>query len=164
MYYKMAICLLLAVFFYTACSSPEQKQVQATWEAEQYPWAVYPISAESKAALCQALALQAEDDLCREDTEIMFADVVQKIKELFPVGETTYDEVEIKLASFPYSVEESRQPDGTLVGLWYVYRLTEYKGACIYFQIDLNDGKTIDRIGSSSLGSGPIPTTCGPPE
>jgi hypothetical protein len=144
--------------------SAEQRQARATWEAEQYPWAVYPISEESKAALCQTLGLLAEDDFCQEGTEVRHEDVFAKVKEVFPINQTTYDEVEARLGDFPHLVEESRQPDGTLVGLWHIYRLTEYRGACIYFQIDLKDNRTIEKIGATSLGSGPSPTTCGPSE
>lgn len=156
------ILVLIPVGCRQTGTSAEQKRLQATRQAQQYPWVYYPISEESKVALCQALQLPDNDSLCREGIPVMHQGVVEKVREVFPVGKTSYDEVEAKLGDFPHSVEESRQPDGTLVGLWNVYRLTEYKGACIYFQISLDDNETIEKISSTSLGSGPSPTTCGP--
>jgi hypothetical protein len=143
-------------------TSTEEKQLQATRQVQQYPWVYYPIGEESKVALCQALQLPDNDNLCREGIPVMHQDIVEKVKEVFPINETTYDEVEARLGDFPHSLEETRQPSGTLVGLRQVYRLTEYKGACIYFQISLDASKTLERIYASSLGSGPSPTTCGP--
>lgn len=161
----LKLTVLVFVLIGIGCGqTAEQRQAQATWEAEQYPWAFYPISEESKAALCQALELSTEDEFCQEGTEVRHQDVFAKVKEVFPVNRTTYDEVEAKLGRFPHVAEESRQPDGTLVGLWHAYRLTEYQGACIYFQISLKDSRTIEKIGATSLGSGPGPTTCGPSE
>lgn len=145
-------------------ASPEQIEARATWEAEQYPWAFYPISEESKAALCQALELPSDDAICQEGIEVRHQDVFDKINEIFPVNETFYEEVEAQLGDFPHAIEESRQPDGTLVGQRYVYRLTEYEGACIFFYINIDDNKTVERIGATGLGSGPSPTTCGPSE
>jgi len=142
-------------------ASSEQNEERATWEAEKYPWAFYPISEESKASLCQALELPADDEICQEGIEVRHQDVFNKIKEIFPVNETSYDKVAEKLEEFPNSTEESRRPDGTLVSLRHVYRLTEYEGACIYFQIDLDDKNTVTRIYATSLGSGPTPTACG---
>lgn len=140
----------------------EQRQAQATWEAEQYPWAFYPISEESKASLCQALGLSTEDEFCQSGTEVRHQDVLAKVKEVFPINRATYNEVEAKLGTYPHAAEESRQPDGTLVGLRYVYRLTDYQGACVYFYISLKDNRTVEKIGATNLGSGPGPTTCGP--
>lgn len=137
----------------------QQKHARATWVAENYPWAVYPISEESKMAICDALALPADDDFCQPGTEVDHGDVLTKIRKVFPVGKTRYAQVEAKLGQFPHTIEESRQPDGDLVGLRYVYRLTEYEGACVSFYISLDDLETIDRIDATGLGSGPGPTT-----
>lgn len=142
----------------------------ATAEAERYPWAVYPISEESKAALCEALALPPQDELCQQGTAIYFWDVVRKVKVVFPSSHTTYAEVEAKLGNFPHVREESRQPDGTLVSLRYAYHLTEYEGACIDFYLDISEGKdvkgcVVTRIDNSKppgLFDGPIPEKCGP--
>lgn len=154
---RLKFTLLVFAFIGVGCGqigvSAEQRGVQATREAEQYPWVFNPISEESKAALCQALELSADDDFCLEGTEIKHHDVFEKIKEVFPINQTTYDEVEAKLGNFPHSVQETLQPDGTSGGLWHVYQLTEYQEALIYFQIDLNDKKTIERIFPSGLGS-----------
>lgn len=143
----------------------EQRAVEQTREAEEYPYAVYPISEESKAKLCRALSLPPENKLCQFNTEVMHWDVFETIEEEFPVGETPYSEVEAKLGMFPHVREESIGPDGTLIGLWCDYGLTEYKGACIFFEISLEDQSTVKRILSSSpgrSGSGMNPTICGP--
>lgn len=165
---RLRLTLLVLAFIAVGCGqigiSAEQKQARATWEAEQYPWAFYPISEESKAALCQALGLAPDDDFCQEGIEVRHQDVFAKVKEVFPIDLTTYDEVEAKLGAFPHAVEETRQPDGTLVSLRYVYRLTEYEGACISFYVTLDNNRTVERIGATSLGSGPGPTICGPSE
>jgi hypothetical protein len=140
----------------------QQKSERATWVAEQYPWAVYPITEESKSALCQALDLPPDDDFCEPRKEIRHEAVLNKIREVFPEGRTTYPEVERLLGHYPHLVEESLHPDGTIVSRRYVYGLTEYEGACISFYISLDGREIVDRIGASGLGSGPSPTTCGP--
>lgn len=142
----------------------EQRSVEQTREAEEYPYVVYPISEESKDKLCQALSLGPEDKLCQSGTEVMYWEVFERIEKEFPVGKTLYSEVEATLGSFPHIRDESVHPDGTIVGLRYEYGLTEYKGACVYFYINL-DNSTIERIGTSSpgrSGSGMNPTKCGP--
>lgn len=164
MYDKKRIILFLPLLLMIGCSgrTAEERRAYATWQAEQYPWAFYPISEESKRELCEVLALPDNDVLCLEWTKILHKEVVDKIERTFPVEETSYAEIEAVLGNFPHSVEESRQPNGNLVGLWYVYRLTEYEGACIYFQIDLGDMETVKEISSNGLGTGPGPTQCGP--
>ncbi|MBK8900433.1 MAG: hypothetical protein IPM53_04555 [Anaerolineaceae bacterium] len=156
--------LFLLLFLMVGCSgrTAEERRAYATWEAEQYPWAFYPIGEESKQELCKALALPENDVLCLERTKILHEDVVDAIRRRFPVDKTSYAEVETALGDFPHSKEESRQPNGNLVGLRYVYRITEYEGACVYFQIDLEDMETIRKIYSSGLGTAPGPTRCGP--
>ena len=139
----------------------EARRAAATAKAERYPWAIYPISEESKRALCDALDLPAEDPFCEPGRPVDHWDVYKKVKALFPPG-TPYAEVEAKLGRFPHVKEESRQPDGTLVGLRYVYQLTEYEGACIYFQLDLKSKKLVTRVYATTLGSGPQRPKCGP--
>lgn len=160
---KFLLTIVLTLFVACSGKTAEERRAYATWQAEQYPWAFYPISQESKNELCQVLELSTDDELCQTGTEILHKNVVEKVQELFPVDATNYAEVEAKLRDFPHSVEESRQPNGNLVGLRHVYRLTEYEGACIYFQINLNDSQTVERIYSTSLGTAPGPTRCGPP-
>ena len=162
---KGKLLLIVLLMPLVACSgiTAEERRAFATQQAEQYPWAFYPISEESKNVLCQVLELSSKDELCQTGTEILHQDVVEQVQELFPVNETTYKEVEARLGDFPHSIEESKQPNGNLVGLRHVYRLTEYEGACIYFQIDLNDSQTVKRIYSTGLGTAPGPILCGPP-
>lgn len=142
----------------------ERRSVSETREAKEYPYEVYPISEESKAKLCQALSLPAEDTFCFPGTQVLHSDVWQKVMEVFPVGETSYSEVEAKLGEFPHVRRAPTREDGSLLYLEYVYGLTEYEGACIYFWIDLEDMSTITRILASSpqASSGPIPTVCEP--
>lgn len=138
------------------------RATEQAWKVERYPWGYYPISEESKAALCQALALPAHDPLCQPGRPVYHWQVVRKIEAMFPPGRTSYAEVEAKLGRFPHAREESRQPDGTLVGVWYVYELTNYKGACTWFQVDLT-GTKVERIDASQVpgyADGPIPTYC----
>lgn len=165
---NLKFVVLMLVLFSAGCGqigrSAEEKSAYATWQAEQYPWAFYPISEDSKIALCQALSLPADDNFCQEGQDVWHEDVFEIVKELFPVNQTSYDEVEAKLGNFPHSIEESRQPDGTLVSLGYVYRLTNYKGACIIFFVNPSDKKTLEKIIATGIGSAPGPTTCGPSE
>lgn len=142
----------------------DQIDAAATTEAERYPWAVSPISEESKSAICEALALPGDDPFCQPGKPVDHWDVYQKIQDVFPVRETTYSEVEAVLGGFPHLKVETHHPNGTLVGLRYAYQLTEYEGACIYFQVDTSDQSTIIQISASKLGSGsgPVRTKCGP--
>ncbi len=146
-------------------AAEEAINVRATEEArkrERYPWGYYPISEESKAALCQALGLSSQDALCQPNSPVYHWQVVRKIETMFPPGRTSYAEVEAKLGRFPHDREESRQPDGTLVGIRYVYQLTNYEGACTVFQVDLT-GTKVERIYASQVpgyADGPIPTYC----
>ena len=171
------LALIAVVFVVVACQQVttlrQGMRAAATVEAERYPWAVYPISEESKAALCEALVLPPQqDELCQQGTAVYHWDVFKKVKEVFPPGRTTYAEVEANLGDFPHVREESRQPDGTMVGLRYAHQLTEYEGACIYFELDINRNKDVNletnivtRIYSTKapgIFDGPIPEKCGP--
>lgn len=159
----MLLCVFIGCIGCSQISkSLEEKRAHATWEAEQYPWAFNPINTESQLQLCQALGISTDDEFCHVDSPMKHQDIYEKMQEHFPINKTMYSEVEAKLGHYPHSREETRQPDGTLVGIRYAYRLSEYEGACIYFQVNLADNQTIERIGTSGLGTGPSPTTCGP--
>lgn len=143
----------------------EQRSLEQTREAEEYPYAVYPISEESKAKLCAALSLPPDDKICQANTEVMEWEVVERVRKVFPIDKTTYSQVEARLGSFPHVREEWKDKDGGLISLKHIYGLTEYKGACVYFWIDLDDLETVVRINSSSpgrSGSGSSPTVCAP--
>lgn len=161
---KKPLILLLLLLFTIGCfgQTAEERRAYATWQAEQYPWAFYPISEESRQELCEVLESPEWSKLCREDAEALHKHVLDDVQRRFPVDETSYSEIEAVLVDYPHKVEESRNPNGNLVGLWYVYRLTEYEGACIYFQINEEDFQTLERIMSSGLGTAPGPTRCGP--
>lgn len=169
MRHRLGLVVLLTVATVLGCRQshnwPEQRNLELTREAEEYPYAVYPISEESKAKLCQALSLSSKDKLCQYGTEAMHWEVVKTIEEEFPTGETPYNVVEAKLRSFPHVQVDPKREDGTLISLDYVYGLTEYKGACVYFVISLDDLSTVERILASSpgrSGSGMNPTVCEP--
>ncbi|MEZ4595283.1 MAG: hypothetical protein R3D55_29675 [Chloroflexota bacterium] len=166
MHNKKPVILLLLLFLLIGCSgrTAEERRAYATWEAEQYPWVYYPISEESKQELCEVLELPEWSVLCSEYTKVLHRDVLDEVQRRFPVDKTSYSEIEAVLGDFPHEVEESRQPNGNLVGLRYVYRLTEYEGACIHFYVNADDLQTVERIGSTGLGTGPSPTRCGPAE
>jgi hypothetical protein len=166
---RVWLALMVVVLLVSACQEvatlPEAMSARATRQAHDYPWGFYPISEESKATLCQALALPPEDTLCQQGTLVYHEDVAKKVEAVFPPGHTTYAEVEAKLGQFPHNREESRHPDGTLVSLRYVYQLANYEGACTYFYVDEEDNKTvwqIDHTQVPGLSDGPIPTRCFP--
>lgn len=163
------LLVVIALFCGVGCQQirhwSEQRQLEATRIAEEYPYVVYSISEESKTKICMALTLPPEDELCQADREVMAWEVVKRVKEVFPVGQTAYSEVEAKLGSFPHIREAPTREDGTLIGLRYIYGLTEFKGACLSFYINLDDLTTVDRINATSpgrSGSGWNATTCGP--
>lgn len=162
------VAVLVVVMTSLGCRQVEkwsaERSLAQTREAEEYPYEVYPISEESKAKLCAALSLAADDDFCVLGTTIMHGDVYRKIVEEFPVGETSYSEVEAKLGSFPHVREAPLREDGSLISLEYAYGLTEYEGACVYFWIDLEDKSTVTNILASfpRASTGGIPTVCSP--
>lgn len=162
------VTLVVLVIGGSACRSltnwSEKGSAEQTRVAEVYPYAVYAIREESKAKLCLALSLPEDDKFCQTGTKVTHWDVVKKIEEQFPVGETPYSEVEAKLGSFPHVRNEWKREDGTRISLDYVYGLTEYKGACITFLINLDDLSTVERILASSpgrSGSGTNDPICG---
>lgn len=163
---SFVLIAVLVILFSSGCGAAEfieDVKIAKTRRAEEHPWAVYPISEESKQKLCEALELAADDWFCRPGSEVDHNNVYRKIREVFPVGKTLYPDVEAKLGSFPHLLEENTNDDGELIGLWYIYRLSEYQGACIYFRIDLEDRLTVDEIFASNLGSsGTAPPVCGP--
>lgn len=141
----------------------DRRVAVATWRAE-YPYLDNPIAEETKQSLCQALSLPADDDMCQDGTEIMFYEVVQTVRQVFPVGETSYREVEEKLGAFPHVRSAPTREDGSLISLEYVYGLTEYEGACVYFWVDLEDTSTVISIIASApeASTGSISTICEP--
>lgn len=161
---KKLLILLLFLLFAIGCfgQTAEERRANATLQAERYPWVVYPISEESRQELCEVLDSPEWSKLCRENTEALHKHVLDEVQRRFPVDETSYSEIEAVLGDFPHKVEESRRPNGELVSLRHVYRLTNYEGACIYFHMNLENPDMLSRIGSSGLGTGPSSTRCGP--
>jgi len=160
---KLIVFLLFLILCVGCLQNNKETSLTETREAENYPWEFYPIDKDSQMALCQALSLPNDDRMCQTEQDIMFRrDVVRKIEEIFPVEQTLYTEVEDRLSEFPHYIQENRGPDDRLISLTYVYQLTSYEGACIYFFTDSKDMTTIERISASHLDSGPPSTKCGP--
>jgi len=128
--------------------------------ARKYPWLVQPLRAETRAYFCQKLDLQPDHRICRQGTNVLASDLVPVLQERFPPNKTFYSEVAHVLKGYPVEVEESITPDGIVTSRRYVYLLTEFDGFCVDFYTDLQT-ELVKRIGSSSIGSGPTPATCG---
>lgn len=164
--FKIWILAVFAGVFMSGCQhfgkAQQALSIAATREAERYPWAVYPIKEESKRKICDALQLPQHDIFCQPGNPVDHWDVYEKIVEVFPPGRTAYREVELALGEFPHVTEEARLPDGTLTSLTYVYQLTEYEGACVYFDID-DSLTTIEKISATKRDIlSPQRTKCGP--
>jgi hypothetical protein len=72
--------------------------------------------------------------------------------------------VAVALHAFPVAVEESKAPTGIITGRSYAYLLTQFRGFCTYFVVDL-DTEAVERIDNTKtpgLSDGPIPEVCGP--
>lgn len=140
----------------------QDRQAAAATRAVDYPWLYYPISEESKQALCAALSLPPEHAVCRANREVMFGETSKTLREVFPEKKTTFSQVEERLSSFPHIKEVTYDLDGNMNSFRYVFRLTEHEGACTVLQISLEDLETVERIYGShydSLG-GAGPTEC----
>lgn len=127
---------------------------------EMYPWLVNPIQEDTKAALCSALDLSPDNEMCIYGAIVNFDDIVSEIELQFTLGETSYAIVEEKLGSFPHKREQSIHPEGHITSLRYAYQLTEYPGACVYFYINLDDLDTVDDISTTDVSDGPLPERC----
>lgn len=128
----------------------------------EYPWHYYPISEESKQALCRALMLPQEHKMCGYGVDVMFREAVLVLQETFPEGNTPYSLVEERLGEFPHIKQQTDDYLGRINSIDYVYQITEYEGACVFFQINLNDLETVEGIYGSQLESsgGEPPTEC----
>ena len=140
----------------------QDRQIAAATRATDYPWLYYPISDASKQALCGALSLPSEHSLCRPNQEVMFRETFFAPVDAASVKKTTFSQVEERLSSFPHVKEVTYDPYGNMNSLRYVFRLTEYEGACTVFQISLEDHETVERIYGSHYDSmgGAGPTEC----
>ncbi len=130
-------------------------------DAQRYPWLTQPVRAETKAYFCEKLKLPADDSVCRVDRNTFAVDLARVLEEKFPVNQTFYSEVAEVLNGYPVEVENTKTPNGTITSRRYVYLLTEFDGFCVDFYIRDLQTEVVDRIDSSSVGSGPTPTTCG---
>jgi hypothetical protein len=130
-------------------------------EARKYPWLTQPVRAETKAYFCEKLKLPADDPVCRVDHDTFAADLAHILEEKFPIGQTSYSEIAETLKGYPVEVQESKSTQGTVTSKMYVYLLTEFDGFCVFFGTTDLQREKIERIFSSSVGSGPTPTTCG---
>jgi hypothetical protein len=130
----------------------------------QYPWASQPLRQETKDYFCNKLGLASDHPICQSERDVFAADLVPVLEERFPVNQTPYSEVADVLRGYPVRTEESKLPDGTVTSRGYAYLLTEYDGFCVYFSMHDIQTEIVERISSSSIGSGPTRTTCMPSE
>lgn len=164
---RIIMVALVMVFFVTGCGLaeiPENVRRNEALSATRYPWTAASIDEESKAKLCHALQLDANDVLCRPGEDARAADLMRAVQQRFPVKRTQYREVENVLQEFPKVVEESRSPEGVVTGRTYAYLLTQFKGFCVYFDVNLNTD-VVDRVDNTKapgIFDGPIPEVCGP--
>ena len=77
----------------------QDRQAAAATRAVDYPWLYYPISEESKQALCAALSLPPEHAVCRANREVMFGETSKTLREVFPEKKTTVSQVEERLTA-----------------------------------------------------------------
>lgn len=164
---RALLCGLLCAICLAGCDLaqiPDNVHLYEMRQAARYPWTVEAIDEGHKTELCRALQLKAADPFCQTDTRVTTTELMQAVTQRFPVNRTTYPEVAIALQNFPVVVEESKSPTGTVTGRRYAYLLTQFRGFCTYFNINL-DTQIIDRIYNTQvpgLSDGPIPEVCGP--
>ncbi len=130
-------------------------------DAQNYPWLVQPVQAETKAYFCEKLSLPSDHSICRVDHNTLGADLARVLEEKFPVNQTFYSEVAETLKGYPVEVENTRTPDGNITSRRYVYLLTEFDGFCMYFSMTDLQSERVEKIYSSSVGYGSPPTVCG---
>jgi hypothetical protein len=143
---------------------PDNIHRYETRQATRYPWTVEAIDEEHKAKLCQALQLKTDDRFCQAGARVTTTELMQAAKQRFPVNRMTYPEVAVALHDFPVAVEESKLPSGIVTSRRYAYLLTQFRGFCTYFDVNL-DTEVVERIGNTKtpgLSDGPIPEVCGP--
>lgn len=143
---------------------PDNIHRYETRQAARYPWTVEAIDEEYKATLCQALQLKAEDPFCQAGERVTTTELMEAVAQRFPVNRTASADVTTALRDFPMVIEESKLPTGAVTGRTYAYLLTQFRGFCTYFNVNL-DTQIVDRIWNTKtpgLSDGPIPEVCGP--
>lgn len=162
-----ALSSLLCVMCLAGCGLaqiPDNIHRYETRQAARYPWTVEAIDEEYKARLCQALQLKAEDPFCQAGERVTTTELMEAVVQRFPVNRTASADVTIALRDFPMVIEESKLPTGAVTGRTYAYLLTQFRGFCTYFNVNL-DTHIVDRIWNTKapgLSDGPIPEVCGP--
>lgn len=126
----------------------------------EHPWAAQPLQLRTTNYFCNRLGLTSENPVCQSNRDVFAADLVPALEQRFPVNQTPYSEVAKVLQGYPVQTEESKLPDGTITSRTYVYLLTEYDGFCVAFDMHDIQSEIVERIYSSSIGSGPTPDTC----
>ena len=165
---RLAICGLLLTINLTGCALtqiPDNVRRYETRQAARYPWTVEPIDEESKAKLCQALQLTADDRFCQPGVRVTTTHLMQVVEQRFPINRTSYAEVATALQNFPVAVEESKSPAGAVTSRSYAYLLTQFRGFCTYFDVNL-DTQVVERIDNTKapgfFDGWSIPEVCGP--
>ena len=164
---KLALGSLVCAMCLAGCGLaqiPDNIHRYETRQAARYPWTVEAIDEEYKARLCQALQLKAEDPFCQAGERVTTTELMEAVVQRFPVNRTASADVTIALRDFPMVIEESKLPTGAVTGRTYAYLLTQFRGFCTYFNVNL-DTHIVDRIWNTKapgLSDGPIPEVCGP--
>jgi hypothetical protein len=80
-----------------------------------------PLDPEVLADLCQNLQIDAENDKCKPDAKTYTTDLIKEIQVAFPIGKTTYEDVQNALAKYQYEFTYPvRDANGSEVTLsWY---------------------------------------------
>jgi hypothetical protein len=126
----------------------------------EHPWAAQPLQLRTTNYFCNRLGLTSDNPVCQSNRDVFAADLVPALEQRFPVNQTPYSEVAKVLQGYPVQTEESKLPDGTITSRTYAYLLTEYDGFCVYYTMTDIQNEFVGRIGSTSIGSGPIPDAC----
>ena len=143
---------------------PDSIHSYETRQAARYPWTVEAIDEEHKAGLCQALQLETNAPFCQAGARVTTTELMEAVAQRFPVNQTAAADVTTALRDFPMVLEESKLPTGVVTGRTYAYLLTQFRGFCVYFNVNL-DTQIVDRIWNTKapgLSDGPIPEVCGP--
>lgn len=157
---KLTIATIIVLAIGLSCLSNFTLQPDSD-TAQKYPWLVEPIQRDTQIYFCEQLNLGPDNAVCSPNHSVRAIQLVQVLQARFLSKETRYSEIAKDLSGYPVEAEESTLPDGTVTSRAYVYLLTEFDGFCVYFYIRDLQTEVVDRISSSSVGSGPSPTVCG---
>jgi hypothetical protein len=122
-----------------ACGEPN-------WGPTNPPWKTQPLSLDTKEYFCTKFAGTSTQAVCQDGKEVYAKDLVPIIEQRFPENQTPYSEVAEVLQGYPFSIDESKLPDGTVTSRTYEYLLTEFDGFCIRFSIRDLQSEIVSRV------------------